>query len=198
MTVEGDYSQLAFFAALGALGGGITCLGVEHGSRQGDRAVLDFLSRMGAGVEAVPGGWHICGAPLSGITMDISDCPDLGPILTVAAAHARGQSRLTGTSRLRIKESDRAAAMVTELSRLGAELFAQEDEILVHGGVLPAADEVSVCGHGDHRIVMSLAVMALCGTRPVVIDGAEAVAKSYPGFFDDLAALGAGWELMDD
>lgn len=196
--VEGDFSQLAFFLVLGSLIGPLDCLGVPAGSLQGDRVIVDCLQRMGADIRPVEGGWRAAPGPLRGVDVDIADCPDLGPALAAAALYARGESRLFNAHRLRAKESDRAAAIHAEFSRLGGEIRMDGDTLVIRGSPAPAGGEAVVSGHNDHRMVMSLAVAAAGGRRPVVIEGAEAVQKSYPGFFDELTRLGVGWERLDD
>ena len=126
-----------------------------------------------------------------GAQLDLTACPDLGPVLFAAAARAYG-AVFTGTRRLRIKESDRVAAMAQELAKLGVRVDAEENRVTVHPGGIAAPREV-LDGHNDHRIVMALSVLATSvgGT----IRGAEAVAKSYPDFFEVLQALGIRAEI---
>ena len=170
VTVEGDYSQAAFFAALSALGSDVRVTGLREDSLQGDR-VYDRLFPM-----------LVRGTP----TIHIGDCPDLGPILFAVAA-ARNGAVFTGTARLRIKESDRGAAMAKELAKLGTTVTVKEDSIVVYPSDLHAPIE-PLFGHNDHRIVMALSVLlTLTGGE---IEGAEAVSKSFPDFFDCLRTLG--------
>ena len=170
ITVEGDYSNAAFFAALNFLGGNVEIDGLSPESLQGDRVyakLFDMLSR---------------GTP----TVHISDCPDLGPILFALSACKNG-GVFTGTARLKIKESDRAAAMAQELQKFGVSVKVEEDSVVVYPSEFHAPKEV-LNGHNDHRIVMSLSVMlSVTGGE---IDGAEAVAKSMPNFFDMLKTIG--------
>ncbi len=198
--VEGDYSQAAFFAVLAAIGGEVTCLGLEPQSRQGDRAVLTARDRAGAQVEPVAGGYRIAAAPLRDQVIDLADCPDLGPIFMVLAAFCEGETRIIHAGRLRYKESDRIAAMEAELSKLGVDIRSQGEEIYVTGGGIPPANGTAplLYGHRDHRVVMSLAVAAAAGAGPLCIEGAEAIAKSYPRFFEDLAKMGVKVEQWDD
>lgn len=170
VSVEGDYSNAAFFAALNFIGGSVEIDGLSDESLQGDRVyskLFDMLSR---------------GTP----TVHISDCPDLGPVLFALAACKNG-GVFTGTSRLRIKESDRAAAMACELEKFGVSVKVEEDSVVVYPAEFHAPRE-PLCGHNDHRIVMSLAIMlTLTGGE---IYGAEAVAKSMPDFFEKLKSIG--------
>lgn len=169
-TVEGDWSNAAFLDAFGLFGGDVTVEGLLENSLQGDRVYRDCFARLSQGVP----------------TIDIGDCPDLGPILFAVAA-AKNGATFTGTRRLRIKESDRVAAMAAELAKFGVKTEIGEDSVRVLSATL-CAPVAPIEAHNDHRIVMSCAVLlSLVGGS---IDGAEAVAKSYPSFFEDLRSLG--------
>lgn len=124
--------------------------------------------------------------------IDLADCPDLGPVLMVLGLLCSGTTCIRNAQRLRLKESDRIAAMEAELQACGGRIQSDGGQILIQGcaGALhaPAAP---LQGHNDHRVVMSLTVLALAAGLPVTIDGAEAVAKSWPDFFDAARALGA-------
>lgn len=177
VTVEGDYSNAAFFEALNIAGGAVSVTGLREDSLQGDQVykiLIDKIKRHDG-------------------VIDIADCPDLGPVLFAAAALCGG-GEFTGTRRLRLKESDRAAAMRDELKKLGVTLTVGENTVSVSGR-LRAPDE-SLFGHGDHRIVMALSV--LCTVTGGVITGAEAVSKSFPDFFDRLRDLGVDLEYGMD
>lgn len=174
--VEGDFSNAAFFGILDAIRPEnqvqIDGLPPAADSLQADRVYPALLARLDTPAPCI----------------DLTDCPDLGPILFAAAAAKHG-GRFAGTKRLKIKESDRGAAMAAELCKCGVSVTVGEDEILVEpsaSGLL--APTVPLSGHNDHRIVMSAAVLlTLTGG---VIEGAEAVSKSFPDFFDKLQALG--------
>ena len=168
--VEGDYSGAAFPDALNHVGGEVELLGLDKNSIQGDRVYKKYYELIDMGIP----------------TIHIGDCPDLGPILFALSA-AKCGGVFTGTKRLKIKESDRAAAMAEELSKFGVSVSVYDDKVVVYPMSFNAPTE-RLNGHGDHRIVMSLAILltAVGGE----ISGAEAVAKSYPGFFDDLRSLG--------
>lgn len=168
VTVEGDYSNAAFFGALAAFGDDVTVTGL-YPSLQGDRVYARCFEQLQQG--------HA--------TIDVTDCPDLGPILMAAAAVLHG-ALLTGTRRLRIKESDRGTVMAQELAKFGVHCSVQENTIEILPGI--HAPERPLIGHNDHRIVMSCAVLLTrTGGR---LSGAEAVAKSFPGFFDRLREIG--------
>lgn len=174
-TVEGDWSNGAILYALAVLqrnmGRDIILTGLREESVQGDKAALAMLEAIDKGDS----------------TVDISDCPDLGPILMAYMA-IRGGGRLTGTSRLSIKESDRGMAMKAELEKMGATVTVEGNDIrVISDGGLSAPREI-IDGHNDHRIVMSMAV--LCTIYGGTIDGAEAVNKSFPSFFEVLRKVG--------
>ena len=169
-TVEGDWSNAAVLFALRALGHDITVSGLNADSRQGDRVCTELLQRLD---EAEP-------------EIDLSDCPDLGPLLFAFAAARRG-AVFTGTRRLRLKESDRASAMAEELRKFGIHTEIEENRVTVFPGSLhrPA---MPLSGHNDHRIVMALTL--LCTLTGGEIHGAEAIAKSWPDFFRELESAG--------
>ena len=170
LAVEGDYSGAAFYGALDALGGTITVTGLLPESLQGDKVYETHMQRLCAGCPQI----------------DLSDCPDLGPVLFAVAA-AKNGGRFTGTHRLKLKESDRAEAMARELSAFGTRVTVEENAVTVEPVAFHAPDRV-LCGHNDHRIVMSLAVLlTLTGGQ---IEGAQAVSKSFPDFFEKLKQLG--------
>jgi 3-phosphoshikimate 1-carboxyvinyltransferase len=120
--------------------------------------------------------------------MDLADCPDLGPMLFAMAAVSEGTSHFVHAGRLRVKESDRIACMEEELKKLGCQMSSTRDEATVQG-VPSIRKDVSLQGHNDHRIVMSLSILASLSDN-IVIDEAEAVNKSYPAFFEDLSKCG--------
>ena len=176
--VEGDYSNAAFFEALNLLGGQVKIENLRKDSLQGDRVyeeLFEALKRPGA-------------------ELDLSDCPDLGPVLFAAAAAKHG-GKFTGTSRLKIKESNRGEAMAEELRKFGVTAEVLENEVIVSGQGLREPKEV-LDGHNDHRIVMSEAV--LLTKTGGIIDGAEAVSKSFPDFFEKLASLGIEVEKIEN
>jgi 3-phosphoshikimate 1-carboxyvinyltransferase len=170
MTVEGDYSGAAFFAALNTLGSEVEITGLSPDSLQGDHVYADFFPRLCQGHPEI----------------DITDCPDLGPILFAVAA-AKNGAVFTGTRRLKIKESDRSAAMAQELAAFGTEMLVEENSVTIIPTAFHPPQRV-LSGHNDHRIVMSLAILlTLTGGE---IEGSEAVKKSFPDFFSKLQSLG--------
>lgn len=192
-TVEGDYSQAAFWAVLGAVKGGITLTGLAEQSLQGDAAILPILQRCGAKFTRSGDAVTFEAARLQGTVIDLADCPDLGPILMVLGALAMGETRIINAGRLRIKESDRIAAMETELRKFGVDITSTEDTVTVRGSTVAGLHAPSgvLSGQNDHRVVMSLTMLALAGGFHADIEGAQAVEKSWPAFFDAAHSLGA-------
>ena len=189
--VEGDYSQAAFLAVLGAVKGGITLTGLAAKTLQGDAAILDILRRCGAKFTRTEAGLVFEQAPLHGVDIDLADCPDLGPVLMVLGLLCEGTTVIRNAERLRIKESDRIAAMEAELRACGGVLSSEGGTIMVQGCKPQLhAPEAPLSGHNDHRVVMSLTVLALAADIPLAINEAEAVQKSWPHFFDALKPLG--------
>jgi 3-phosphoshikimate 1-carboxyvinyltransferase len=197
LAVEGDYSQAAFAAVLGTVAGnGVTVTGLDPDSHQGDKAILKILRSCGAKF-AVQGDTAVFERSLlHAQEIDLADCPDLGPILIAMACFCQGTTVIRHARRLRLKESDRIAAMEQELSKMGAEISSDEDNVTVRGTALHAAAQ-PLGSHNDHRVAMSVAVAALGAGVPALITGAEAVQKSWPGFFEAMRALGAKVELTD-
>ena len=190
-TVEGDYSQAAFPAVLGAVTGGVAITGLSEETLQGDAAILDILRRCGAVFTRKGDSVTFAKAPLHGVDIDLADCPDLGPVLMVLGLLCEGTTVIRNAQRLRLKESDRIAAMEAELRACGGVLESEGGTITVHGCAEHLhAPEGILHGHNDHRVVMSLAVLSAAAGLPLTVDDAEAIQKSWPGFFADAAPLG--------
>ena len=173
LTVEGDWSNAAFFLAAKALGSRVEVTNLSPDSPQGDRAVFDLLPAL----EGHP-------------VISAADIPDLVPILAVTAACKNG-GVFTDIRRLRLKESDRVASVIAMVEALGGKAHASEDTLTVYGTGLVGG---TVDAMNDHRIAMSAAVAATACKAPVTILGAECVEKSYPKFFEEYARLGGNYE----
>ncbi|MBR0143471.1 MAG: 3-phosphoshikimate 1-carboxyvinyltransferase [Clostridia bacterium] len=171
---EGDWTNAAVLEGLNLLGGDVRVTGLSGSSLQGDRVFREHFDRL------------LRGEP----EIDLSDCPDLGPVLMALAA-VHGGAVFRGTERLRFKESDRVEAMRSELARFGIKTETGEDRVRIPAAKLRKPDS-PLSGHGDHRVVMALSLLlTLTGGE---IDGAEAVTKSFPDFFERLSSLGIGIE----
>ena len=186
--LERDWSQAAFFLAAGALGGKVELAGLRPDSAQGDRAAEDLFRRFGARI-----GWRgetLTAEPgeLRGIEIDASQIPDLVPALAVTAACARGHTVFYNAGRLRLKESDRLAALADGLAALGARVRETADGLILAGTDRLRGGEAE--GRHDHRIVMAMAAAALASKGDVTVTDAESVRKSYPDFFRDYNSLG--------
>jgi 3-phosphoshikimate 1-carboxyvinyltransferase len=194
-SVEGDWSGAAFLlvaAAIGAGGGSLRVEGLDADSSQPDRAILDALGSAGAELERGAAHVSVRRGRLEAFEFDASGCPDLFPPLVVLALACEGETRLRGALRLRAKESDRAAALSEELAKLGGKVEVEGDLMRVSGVGLASGGRLAggrADARGDHRIAMAAAVASLACEGPVVIEGAECVAKSWPGFFEDLASV---------
>lgn len=187
--IPADWSSATFFLGAGALAqGGITLLGLDMSDIQGDKAVVDYLKKMGATVEVAPDRIRVKANELVGCELDLNDTPDALPTLAVLGCFARGTTRLVNVPQARIKESDRIAVMARELGRLGARTEELADGLVVHESKLKGAE---VNGHGDHRVVMALAVAGCFIPGETVVHGAEAAAVTFPEFADCMSALGA-------
>ena len=188
--VESDMSLASNFAVLAAITNQqITINNIPQNSTQADYKIFEYLKKFGASVEFEGNSCVIKKDKLIASTIDLSDCPDLGPILFVLATQCEGKTTFTNTRRLRYKESDRILSMKQELSKLGYELHDDENSITIKGGK-PVVDEVIFNCHDDHRIAMALTILASIIDKEVELVGSECVSKSYPKFFEEIITLG--------
>lgn len=187
--VEGDWSNGCFFLAAGALlDEGICVSGLNLDSLQGDKEILSLLKEFGAEVEADEEEIRVCRGELKGIEIDASQIPDMVPILAVLACAAEGTTTIKNAGRLRIKECDRLAAVTKELNALGGEIEELPEGLIIHGRKRLVGGQAD--SWNDHRIAMMAAVASLICEDKVIIDGAEAVNKSYPDFFQVMKDAG--------
>ncbi len=195
--VEGDYSNAAFWLVAGATGSDLAVQGLEKYSRQGDSVILEILEGMGALVTWTDDTVRVSGYGLENTMVDCGEIPDIVPILAVAACTSEDPSGFINAGRLRLKESDRLSATASMLAKLGADIQICGDkmDLSVPDGLY---GENVIDGCNDHRIVMSAAIAALRCQEPVKITGAEAVAKSYPEFFDVFRELGGRADVISD
>jgi 3-phosphoshikimate 1-carboxyvinyltransferase len=189
-TVEGDDSQMAFFAEEALIHGvPLDVCNLNHASKQGDHVIVELVQRLGGKAEEIEDGYRFSGQKLQGTTIDLADCPDLGPALFALATQCHGTTTFVNAGRLRMKESDRIACMEEELHKLGCHISSDASTVIVQGRT-DIHGNVTLHGHNDHRIVMALSVLAGIADGPVVIEECEAVNKSYPDFFRDLEKTG--------
>lgn len=183
-TVEGDYSQAAFFLSANALDNSVEVNGMNPASLQGDREIIAILEQLNDGASDER-------------TIDGSQCPDIIPVAALVAALSDGRTTFTNLERLRIKESDRLEAVQKELARLGADIEIDGDALLIKGTAILKGN-ATVWSHKDHRIAMMLAVASTVCEEPIIIRDTECVAKSYPDFWDVFEQLGgksSEWNL---
>lgn len=186
--VEGDWSQAAFFLVAGAVSGAVTVSGLDMNTTQGDKAILDVLRSFGAELEINEDSVRCVKSELTGAVVDATDIPDLVPIISVLAAFSKGQTVIKGAERLRFKESDRIESVVENLKRIGADVTETTDGMIINGGANLHSAQLK--GYNDHRIVMAFSVAALLLEGETVIDDANSINKSYPGFFEDYNSIG--------
>lgn len=187
--IEGDYSQAAFFLVGGVLNGQIKVCDLDPESLQGDKAIIDVIKAMRGKVIHMENGFITKSSDTVGITIDLSDFPDLGPIIALLGSLSEGKTRITNASRLRIKESDRIESTVRTLKMLGANISSTKDEIVIRGKKALKGG-VTVDSYNDHRIAMMVSIAASLSTEKVILTNANAVSKSYPNFFDDYKSVG--------
>ncbi len=173
--VEGDWSNGAMLLALNELGGNVEVEGLDENSVQGDKVCKTIFKELNE----------------KNAVIDLANCPDLAPIAFCVAAVKEGAT-FVGTRRLKIKESDRAQAMAQELAKFGIDVEVHENEVVIHKNDIKTPD-CAICGHNDHRIVMACSI--LLSAVGGVIDGAEAVKKSFPNFFETIGKLGVKYEI---
>lgn len=188
--VEGDYSQAAFWLVAACLGNKIVCHGLNPHSLQADKAILNIIQDMGGEVVWLSDNAVTCIAkPTKGCIIDVSNCPDIAPVLTVLAALSEGRTEIVNGARLRIKESDRITSITTELNKLGARVSELSEGLLIEG-VAELTGNAELDAWNDHRIAMSMAVACTRSLAPNRLTGYGSVKKSYPGFWADYRSVG--------
>lgn len=191
--VEGDWSSASFLLVAGAVAGDITVSGLDIHSAQADKAIIESLKAAGANLNFSENAITISKGNLMGFEFDATDCPDLFPPLVSLASYCKGTTIIKGNSRLAHKESNRSLTLQSEFKKMGIEITLNGDEmrIMATGNVNGA----SVHSNHDHRIAMACAVAGLNAKGDTVIHEAEAVNKSYPGFYADLQMLNTGLQI---
>lgn len=197
--IEGDWSGASCLLVAGAVAArpgdtvGLVVDNLHPDSLQADRAIIDALTRAGVTMDICGHTLSVRRSTLRGFEFDATDCPDLFPALAALAAFCDGTTRIKGTGRLTHKESDRATTIAAEFGKLGVRIDLTEADVMtIHGAAAKGnliVQDPALDSHNDHRIAMAVAVAALRADRPVTIARAEAVGKSYPRFWDDLASI---------
>ena len=193
--IPADFSTAAFpLLGSAVTGGGIDIRNLDFEDPQGDKAVFDFFRRMGMTIETKNNSTKVFGScSLQGGDFDLNATPDALPAMAVAGTFCRGTTRLSNVPQARIKETDRIACMRQELEKMGAKISELPDGLVIEGSPLRGA---VVDGHGDHRIVMALAIAGMGAEGETIVTGAEAAAVTYPGFIRDFRKLGANIEVL--
>ncbi len=189
--VEGDWSNAGFFLVADALGSKLTLKGLDVNSQQGDREILAILKKYGCDIKT-ENGIQVISGELKAQTVDVSDIPDMVPILSVLAAVSEGETHIVGAKRLRLKESDRLETVKNMINNLGGEAEIADDSLIIRGKAFLTGGKVNAAN--DHRIAMAAAIASTVSMGEVEILGAEAVNKSYPNFYEDLEKSGAQLE----
>ncbi len=194
---EADYSNAAFFLTAGALSESFVGVsGLKKNTTQGDAEIISLLSRFGAEPISSDDAVAFKKATLSATEIDATDIPDLIPIVSLIASVSEGVTTVSGAERLRYKESDRLRSVCELLTRLGGNVTETDDGLIIKG--VPSLSGGEISSYNDHRIVMTAAIASLVSKNDVIINGAEAVSKSYPLFFEDFAALGGSCTVIEE
>nr|MBA2330963.1 3-phosphoshikimate 1-carboxyvinyltransferase [Flavisolibacter sp.] len=193
--VEGDWSGAAFLLVAGAIAGEIKVTGLNASSVQADKTILKALEDAGTQIEYFENEISVSPANLMAFNFDATDSPDLFPPLVALASYCKGKSVIKGVNRLTHKESNRSFSLQEEFKKLGVNIAIENDDMIIKGG--SGIKSATVNSHHDHRIAMACGVAALKAGGNVTIEGAEAVNKSYPLFWQHLKSLGAVLSLKD-
>ncbi len=187
LTPEGDWSNSAFFLALGGILGKVTVNGLNPNSVQGDRKILEVLEQAGCSISVNANSITVEKGQLNSFVLDAEDCPDLVPIVSVIGAFSDGMTVISNIERLRIKESDRIESTMATLKAFGVTCATDGHALAIYGANVKAG---KIDSFNDHRIVMASAVLASGADGRSEIHNAQAVEKSYPNFFEHLTAVG--------
>ncbi len=196
--VEADWSGAAFLLVAGAIGGQITVNGLKLDSFQGDKKILEALHTAGANIEITGNAISVEKNQLKGFHFDATDCPDLFPPLVALAAQCDGQSVISGVKRLKHKESDRGQTLKEEFEKTGCRILPDGDQMTITPSQTTVSKEMVFHSHHDHRIAMAVALSIAASGHSGVILHADAIKKSYPGFFAHLQQLGIQSAILNE
>jgi len=194
-TVEGDFTQMAVFAVAGFLNGDVTVKNINPDATQPDRRILEFGQQMGGHFDIIDNGFIFHRSLTKGITIDIGQSPDIGPILALLGALSEGTTVIDNAARLQFKESNRLLSTFETLKAMGVEVQMTESSLTIKGR--SNLEGGTFESFGDHRIVMMAAIAASRSAKPVLIKNADAVNKSYPDFFTDFAKIGGNFTVIE-
>lgn len=192
--IPADFSSATFAACAAAITGSeILIKGLDFSDHQGDKEIFTFLKNMGAGINHTSDGVIVTGGNLKGIDIDMNNTPDALPALAVTGCFAKGTTRLLNVAQARLKECDRIAGISAELVKMGAKVEELKDGLIIHHSNLKGAE---VHGYDDHRMVMALSLAGMTATGETIIDTAESIRITYPGYVEDMRAIGANLETL--
>lgn len=186
--VEGDFSQGAFWLVAGTIGEEIRCKDLNLNSPQGDKVIVDIIQKMEGDLKIKETEIFVKNKKTKSMVIDVSQCPDLVPILGVLGSLSQGTTQIIKGERLRFKESDRLMATAQVLNALGGNVEETEDGLIIHG--IEKFKGGKVTSHNDHRIAMAVAIASIGAEGKIILEGSEAVNKSYPHFWEDFKKLG--------
>ncbi len=192
--VEGDWSNSAFFMVLGAMGGKVTIKNLNFNSHQSDKMILDALHLAGVNYTVLNNEITVQKSEIKPFDFDVSECPDLFPVLSVLACRAKGKSTLYNAERLRIKESDRIQTTKELIINLGGKAEETQDSLIIYGNETLRGGTVE--SHNDHRIAMSAFVASSICENDVILKDAKAIDKSYPSFMEDFSKIGGVFDVI--
>jgi len=197
-TIPGDFSSASYLMAAAALTDSRLKVRNLLPSAQGDSRIVDIMSDMGVDVRwnRSSGVVEVRGGELRGISIDMSENPDLVPTVSVLAAVAEGNTEIRGVAHLRYKETNRLSILAGELRKLGVKIKEQEDGLLIEGTDRGNLKPAEVDSHGDHRLAMALTLAGLCTGGETVVRDVECASVSYPAFFDNIRQLGADIDIL--
>ncbi len=193
--IPGDFSSATFFLCAGALPNNeVLCLGLDINDTQGDKLVIEYLKQMGANIEIKSNGIYVSAKQLKGCEIDMNATPDALPMMAVLSCFASGKTKLYNVPQARLKETDRIAVMREELTKLGAKIKELPDGLEIEESHMHSGE---VDGHGDHRIVMALAIAGTMLDGTTIINGYEAVNITFPTFFESLKSIGGNAYIVE-
>lgn len=194
--IPADFSSATFpLCAAAITGSEILIRGLDFSDQQGDKAVFDYFKSMGMEISHASEGIRVKGGALHGVDIDMNATPDALPAMAVAACFAQGTTRLLNVPQARLKECDRIAAMATELTKMGAQVEELKDGLVIRQSRLKGT---RVHGYDDHRMVMALSIAGLGAEGETIVDTAESAGITYPGFVEDMAGLGAHFDILEE
>jgi 3-phosphoshikimate 1-carboxyvinyltransferase len=195
-SIPADFSSATFVACAAAVTGSeILIKGLDFSDHQGDKEIFNFLMNMGAQIRHVQEGVIVKGGDLRGIDIDMNNTPDALPVFAVTGCFAKGTTRLLNVAQARYKECDRISAVAAELSKMGAAIEELADGLIIHHSALKGCE---VHGYHDHRMVMALTVAGMIAEGETFVDTAESINITYPGYMEDMKAIGARMEIAEN